>query len=90
MTPESVGVPTNSLVLGKHSGRHALALRYAELGYSLRQIEVDAAYERFSELADRKKRIYDQDLIALLSAATRATNPLSIEPAPAARWASAL
>jgi 2-isopropylmalate synthase len=71
MTPESVGVPANSLVLGKHSGRHALSLRYAELGYSLRPAEIDAAYHRFTELADRKKRIYDQDLIALLSAATR-------------------
>lgn len=89
MTPESVGVPTNSLVLGKHSGRHALALRYTELGYSLRPAEVDAAYEKFSELADRKKRVYDQDLIALLSAATRATDPLSIESIPAARWATA-
>ena len=71
MTPESVGVPTSKLVLGKHSGRHALALRYQELGYSLAPDEVSAAYGRFSELADRKKRIYDQDLIALLSAASR-------------------
>jgi 2-isopropylmalate synthase len=67
MTPESVGVPNNNLVLGKHSGRHALALRYEELGYSLTQIEVEGAYSRFSSLADRKKRIYDQDLISLLS-----------------------
>jgi 2-isopropylmalate synthase len=68
MTPESVGVTSNSLVLGKHSGRHALGLRYEELGYSLTQTELDAAYIRFTELADRKKRIYDQDLISLLSA----------------------
>jgi 2-isopropylmalate synthase len=68
MTPESVGVPSNSLVLGKHSGRHALGLRYEELGYSLEQAELDAAYGRFTELADRKKRVYDQDLISLLSA----------------------
>src|SRR6202171_4078723 len=73
MTPESVGVPANALVLGKHSGRHALALRYAELGYSLEPAEVDAAYRRFTELADRKKRIYDQDLISLLPAAPRAS-----------------
>ena len=65
-------MPANSLVLGKHSGRHALALRYTELGYCLRPAEVDAAYQSFTELADRKKRIYDQDLIALLSSATRA------------------
>jgi len=66
MTPESVGVPANNLVLGKHSGRHALALRYEDLGYSFQPAEVDAVYERFTLLADRKKRIYDQDLIALL------------------------
>ena len=68
MTPESVGVPTNELVLGKHSGRHALGLRYQELGYSLDAGELNAAYGRFTELADRKKRIYDQDLISLVSA----------------------
>jgi 2-isopropylmalate synthase len=67
MTPESVGVPTNSLVLGKHSGRHALSLRYTELGFELTQRELDAAYARFTGLADRKKRVYDQDLISLLS-----------------------
>jgi 2-isopropylmalate synthase len=67
MTPESVGVPANSLVLGKHSGRHALSLRYAELGYEVTASELDAAYMRFTNLADRKKRIYDQDLISLLS-----------------------
>jgi 2-isopropylmalate synthase len=66
MTPESVGVPANELVLGKHSGRHALALRYAELGYTLTREELDTAYHRFTNLADRKKRIYDQDLISLM------------------------
>lgn len=78
MTPESVGVPTSKLVLGKHSGRHALALRYEELGYSLAPDEVSLAYGHFSELADRKKRIYDQDLIALLSIGNRTIEqPLS-------------
>jgi 2-isopropylmalate synthase len=67
MTPESVGVPANSLVLGKHSGRHALSLRYMELGYDVNSSELDAAYRRFTDLADKKKRIYDQDLISLLS-----------------------
>ena len=67
MTPESVGVPANSLVLGKHSGRHALSLRYMELGYDVTGKELDAAYAGFTDLADRKKRIYDQDLISLLS-----------------------
>jgi len=77
MTPESVGVPANELVLGKHSGRHALALRYEELGYVLDRNELDAAYQRFTDLADRKKRIYDQDLLSLLAADT------SISPEPA-------
>jgi 2-isopropylmalate synthase len=86
MTPESVGVSANSLVLGKHSGRHALALRYEELGYSLLPMEVDAAYVQFSELADRKKRVYDQDLIALLSNATRATEPPLLDSAPSSGW----
>jgi 2-isopropylmalate synthase len=72
MTPESVGVPANSLVLGKHSGRHALSLRYTELGYDITAAELDAAYKSFTNLADRKKRIYDQDLISLLSSAARA------------------
>jgi 2-isopropylmalate synthase len=67
MTPESVGVPANELVLGKHSGRHALGLRYEELGYALTADELEFAYHRFTQLADRKKRIYDQDLISLVS-----------------------
>src|SRR5437867_3646850 len=67
MTPESVGVPANELVLGKHSGRHALALRYEELGYTLNREELDSAYYRFTKLADRKKRIYDQDLLSLIA-----------------------
>lgn len=71
MTPESVGVPTNSLVLGKHSGRHALSMRYAQLGYALSKTELDMAYTQFTQLADRKKQIYDQDLISLLAASVR-------------------
>jgi 2-isopropylmalate synthase len=71
MTPESVGVPANELVLGKHSGRHALALRYEELGYTLDATELNSVYHRFTQLADRKKRIYDQDLISLVGARAR-------------------
>lgn len=66
MTPESVGVPNNRIVLGKHSGRHALLKRYDELGCSLSATELDAAYTRFTQLADKKKRIYDQDILSLL------------------------
>ena len=71
MTPESVGVPANKIVLGKHSGRHALSKRYDELGCSLNQVELDAAYRRFTQLADKKKRIYDQDILSLLTTGQR-------------------
>jgi 2-isopropylmalate synthase len=71
MTPESVGVAHSRLVLGKHSGRHALARRYAELGFPLEGQELDAVYKRFTLLADRKKNIYDQDLLSLLPVRTQ-------------------
>jgi len=90
MTPESVGVPANNLVLGKHSGRHALALRYEDLGYSMQPAEVDVIYERFTSLADRKKRIYDQDLIALLQVGSGASERIASEGATVGdRWAQA-
>lgn len=66
MTPESVGVPNNNIVLGKHSGRHALVSRYDELGYQFEADEIREIYSRFVALADRKKNIYDQDLLAIL------------------------
>jgi 2-isopropylmalate synthase len=66
MTPESVGVPSTNLVLGKHSGRRLLEQRLAELGHPLTRSQLDEVYQRFTELADRKKSIYDQDLIGLL------------------------
>lgn len=66
MTPESVGVPNNDIVLGKHSGRHALISRYESLGFSFDTSEVGEIYERFSALADKKKNIYDQDLLAII------------------------
>jgi 2-isopropylmalate synthase len=66
MTPASVGVPESHLVLGKHSGRHALARRYEQLGATLSTGELDTVYERFVALADRKKHIFDGDLRQLL------------------------
>lgn len=65
MTPGSVGVPANEIVLGKHSGRHALVARYEELGFEFDAEELSEIYSRFVSLADRKKNIYDQDLIAI-------------------------
>jgi 2-isopropylmalate synthase len=66
MRPETVGMPANHIVLGKHSGRHALAARYEELGYPLSKPELERAYELFCKLADRKKAVYDEDLIAIV------------------------
>ena len=66
MTPESVGVPATNMVLGKHSGRRLLEQRLAELGHPLNRQQLDEVYSRFTALADRKKSIYDQDLIGLL------------------------
>jgi 2-isopropylmalate synthase len=65
MTPEMVGARGSRLVLGKHSGRHALIRRYAELGYELTQGELDRAYELFVLLADKKKVVHDEDLLAI-------------------------
>jgi 2-isopropylmalate synthase len=75
MTPESVGAPGTKIVLGKHSGRHALQARYSELGYNLNPTELQETYKRFIELADRKKTIYDQDLLALLPVERRSSRP---------------
>ncbi len=66
MTPQSVGRPSNTLVLGKHSGRAGLRQRYEQLGFKMNRDAISAIYLRFIELADRKKEIYDEDLIALL------------------------
>ena len=67
ITPHTVGMPSNYLVLGKHSGRHALAKRYEDLGYKLTKPELDRVYELFTQLADRKKNVYDEDLIGLVN-----------------------
>lgn len=70
MTPESVGLPKNDIVLGKHSGRHALLARYDQLGYQFGSDEISEIYKRFTALADRKKNIYDQDLLAIIPASS--------------------
>ncbi len=66
MTPESIGLSTNRLVLGKHSGRHAFRERLRELGYNLSDLEVQKAFERFIDLADRKKEVTDQDIESII------------------------
>jgi 2-isopropylmalate synthase len=66
MTPESVGVKQTSLVMGKHSGRHAFVHKLEELGYQLAGNQLEDAFVRFKALADRKKQIYDEDIEALV------------------------
>ena len=69
MTPESVGIPKNAIVLGKHSGRHAFEDRLRELGYTLDKEKLDKAFEKFKALADKKKTIKDRDLEAIIGVA---------------------
>lgn len=66
MTPESVGVTESKLTMGKHSGRHAFADKLADLGYSLGDNAFQDCFKRFKALGDRKKNIYDEDIIALV------------------------
>jgi 2-isopropylmalate synthase len=67
MQPETVGAGQTQLVLGKHSGRHAFSLRLKELGFPLGDDELEAAFQRFKKLADRKKTVNDADLAALVT-----------------------
>jgi 2-isopropylmalate synthase len=66
MDPHSVGVPESKLVLGKHSGRHALHKRAEDLGFQLGKEELDVLYHRFTALADRKKGVGNDEIVALL------------------------
>ena len=66
MTPESVGLRESKLVMGKHSGRHAFREKIKELGYVLGDNAVQDAFRRFKTLADKKKDLYDEDIIALI------------------------
>ena len=66
MTPETVGVKQTSLVMGKHSGRHAFVHKLEEMGYHLQSNQLEDAFVRFKTLADRKKHVYDEDIEALV------------------------
>ncbi len=67
MNPETIGLASNRLVLGKHSGRHAFVTRLRELGLDTTEVDMNRAFERFKALADTKKSVYDEDLIALFA-----------------------
>lgn len=66
MTPESIGVPESRLVLGKHSGRHAFKKRLEDIGYQLAPEAIDNLFNKFKDLADKKKSVYDEDIEALI------------------------
>jgi 2-isopropylmalate synthase len=67
MRPQDIGRPSNKLVLGKHSGRHAFKIRLRDLGVDLDGPELDKAFRRFKDLADKKKEVYDEDLLAIVN-----------------------
>lgn len=67
MRPETVGVSASQLILGKHSGRHAFKTRILELGYTLNDHDLDLAFNRFKELADKKKYVTDADIEVLIA-----------------------
>jgi 2-isopropylmalate synthase len=66
MRPEDIGRDANKLVMGKHSGRHALAARLKDLGFDPDETELGKAFKKFKDLADKKKEIFDEDLIAIM------------------------
>src|SRR5690606_28789512 len=66
MTPESVGLTRSTLVMGKHSGRHAFRAKLKELGFDLGDNALEDAFRRFKDLADKKKDVYDEDIVALV------------------------
>ena len=66
MRPEDVGLFRSNLVMGKHSGRHAFKKKLEELGYDLGENALNDAFVRFKALADKKKEIFDEDLVALV------------------------
>src|SRR5260370_1299666 len=91
MTPQSVGVPDSKLVLGKHSGRHALSIRCEQLGYQFDRGALDEIYRRFVGLADKIKKVEDHPLLELIRDPHKpsgSATPL-IEPMVAAKAAAA-
>jgi 2-isopropylmalate synthase len=78
MKPEDVGVPENSLVLGKHSGRHAFSNRLETLGFSVGREKMEDLFVKFKSLADRKKSVYDEDIEALVLG-TEQTGPWHLD-----------
>ena len=66
MTPQSVGVAESKLIMGKHSGRHALSVKLKELGYDLSREDLNKAYYCFTRLADSRKEVSDSELASIV------------------------
>jgi 2-isopropylmalate synthase len=66
MTPETIGLAGSRMVLGRHTGRHGFVERCKKLGYKLNKDEVEQAYNRFLQVADKKKEVFDEDLVAII------------------------
>jgi 2-isopropylmalate synthase len=88
MRPEDVGVPESRLVLGKHSGRHAVQRRCEQLGLVLTRVQVDRVYRRMVALADRQKTISDADLLTLVTAVFEESGAVSAAPSPGPGFAA--
>ncbi len=71
MDPKEIGIERSELVLGKHSGRHALSKRLRELGFKLNERKINVIFRKFKELADKKKEVFDDDLMALVEEESR-------------------
>jgi 2-isopropylmalate synthase len=79
MTPESVGLTKSNLVLGKHSGRHAFKDKIKALGIEIGDNALEDAFHRFKDLADKKKDIYDEDILALLDTRSRSEDAIQLQ-----------
>ncbi|MFP4087259.1 MAG: 2-isopropylmalate synthase [Desulfobacteraceae bacterium] len=80
MRPETVGLATNRLVIGKHSGRHAFKQKLAKLGYDFSKSDLDRLFEKFKRLADKRKEIYDEDLeVLVVEAILRGSGTYALE-----------
>jgi 2-isopropylmalate synthase len=66
MTPESIGLSSSRMVLGRHTGRHGFADRCKKLGYKLSKDELEQAYQKFLQVADKKKEVFDEDVVAII------------------------
>jgi len=76
MTPQMIGLESSRVVLGRHSGRHAFLDRCKQLGYDLAENEIENAYQKFLELADRKKEIFDEDIAAIINNEVRSVEKM--------------